>query len=127
MINYKSPRQAIEWVVNDYFKRKDLLNRQRTGNSTRRSAGLNTVIGRENLPEMPFVTFKNNDNRVEKIIYGNIELLQQQDIEADVVVWQQEFIRENDRVVQIKTTYPDGETNIENILRDTNGRVTGMS
>ena len=127
MLNYKSPRQAIEWVVNDYFKRKDLLNRQRTGNSTRRSAGLNTVIGRENLPETPFVTFANDDNRVEKIIYGNIELLQQQDIEADVVIWQQEFTRENGRVTQITTTFPDGETNTENILRDATGRVTGMN
>jgi len=125
MLNYKSPRDAIEFVVNGYFSKKRLLANQRNSKS-RSGTNINTAIGYENLPTLPFGVFKDENNKIEKIIYGNIELLGQENIEADIIIWQEEFIREDGKIIQIERTFPDGETGVENIIRD-DGKVIGMN
>ena len=102
-------REPIEYVVDQYFRKKSFLNK----NTTKGDVGL-FVGGYEDssLPEYPLTIVRGEDNRVDKIIYGDTEELRnitENGLEGSILIWQEEFIRDSKGVVQfIDTTYPDG-------------------
>lgn len=115
-------REPIEYVVSQYFERNKYLtkNQGQTGNT---GPAFGQDIN-ENLPEEPALLLRDPDTKkVRKVIYGEAELLLN-DEEADPVVWQQELkYNSSGKVESVITTFPDGET-VENFLkRDSNGKV----
>jgi len=114
-------REPIEYVVDNYFKRQRFLTLNRSGaegHPLNQSAAPDFV-----LREVPVFLLRNADNKVYKVIYGNAELLML-DEDSDPVIWQEELIRDTSgKVVQLITTYPDGEAVTTELSRDSDGRV----
>ena len=117
-LDYKEP---IEYVVDNYFKRQRFLTLNRRGaegHPLNQSAAPDFI-----LPEVPVFLIRDTDNKVRKVIYGNVELLML-DEDSDPVIWQEELVRDTyGKVVQLITTYPDGEAVTTELSRDSDGRV----
>lgn len=126
MIHYQNVRDPIEYVVDDYFRRKQMILIQANGGG---SASLNAILRSgsmpdDNLPEIPMQVIR-NDGVVTKVIHGNVDALLN-DPEADPIIWQEEFIRDKDKkVIQIKITYPDG-SDVTNDINRTDGLIEGI-
>ncbi|OON99139.1 MAG: hypothetical protein ATN35_02190 [Epulopiscium sp. Nele67-Bin004] len=126
MNNYREP---IEYVVEQYFQRFNFNNSNKISSSTVSTVELAQVVQVDNsLPEYPVTFIRDEENRVIKVIYGDLDTLQEiidGTAEGMVTIWQQEFIRnEDNKVVAIITTYPDGLEVTINIERDNNKVVS---
>lgn len=105
-------REPIEYVVNQYFERAKMLNKNLEGGKT--SLGMGQDFN-EKLPETPVELIWDEKERLVKAIYGEVDLLYK-DEEADPIIWQEELVRDiNGNVTKLITTYPDGET-AENVF-----------
>ncbi len=114
-------RRAIEYVVDGYFQKAAFNTANKTQSSTVELAQVSYLDN--SLPEYPQTFIRDEENRVEKIIYGNLEEVENG--EGMVIIWQEEFIRnEENRVVRIETTYPDGLVVPIDLVRDENKVVS---
>lgn len=77
----------------------------------------------ENLPEYPLLILRDNQNRAYKFIYGNLDALEEDDEESDPLIWQEELIRDGDKVISIIRTYPDGEEVENYFIRNIEGTL----
>ena len=117
-LDYKEP---IEYVVDNYFKRQRFLTMNRRGAegvALGHSAAPDFI-----LPDVPAFLIRNSDDKVKKIIYGDVTLLTA-DEDSDPVIWQEELVRDSSgKVFQLITTYPDGESVTIELFRDSTGKV----
>ena len=116
-------REPIVYVVERFFAQR------RMSESNSSSFGEMSLLGGlppdSTLPTEPTHLVRNTNGVVEKIIYGDFDLLQNhnENDEFDPVIWQQELIRENDKVVAITTTYPNGATVTKTLVWDSNNKL----
>lgn len=115
--DYKEP---IEYVVENYFQKAKW---NHSNSSLYNTMSFQSPVDRKlSLPEIPCKVFRNDDNLIYKVVYGNLKALEMEE-ECSPVIWQQEIIRDNSgKIVKILTTYPDGEINEEKLIRDNNGK-----
>lgn len=117
-------REPIEYVVEQYFQRKRTVESnsvEENGKERINCDEWNTAT----LPEYPFKMIKNKDGKAYKFIYGNLRSLQTNP-DADVVIWQEELIYdENGKFKAVKTTYPDG-SEITATKEEMNGEFMGF-
>lgn len=107
-------REPIEYVVNQYFERKRFISRNLEESESTSFSFAQDV--RMDLPELPVRLIRDSKGRVIKAVYGELDLLLQ-DEDADPVVWQEELKRDDKGIlVSVITTYPDGEE-VENFIR----------
>jgi len=118
-LDYKEP---IEYVVDNYFKRQRFLAMNRRGLegvSLGHGAAPDFV-----LPDVPAFLIRDDNDRVKKVIYGDVALLMA-DEDSDPAIWQEELVRDSSgKVARLVTTYPDGESVETTLIRDGDGKVT---
>jgi len=122
MSRFNDVREPIEYVVNQYFEKK------RTLRSNLEDDDYTPMDGSyidDDLPEYPLLILRDDGNRAYKFIYGNVDALLE-DEDADPLIWQEELIRENNTIVSIIRTYPDGEEVENNFIRE-NGKLTEIT
>lgn len=113
---FSNAADPILKVVDSYFHKKRML--QDNYDAERVRMIQNGVLD-ESLPEYPATLFRNDENRVERVVYGDLEMLQELEDgnieECSIVIWQEQFERnEENKVTNIIRTLPDGtEINIE--------------
>lgn len=116
-------KQPIEYVVDRYFQRRRLLDAGNVASDD----GMSLTRGEfpdDSLPEIPCTIIRDESGSAFKFIYGDVFSLEDKS-ECDPVIWQEELVRNEDGiVVQIVTTYPDGEILVTELERDGIGRVT---
>ena len=84
-LDYKEP---IEYVVDNYFKRQRWHQINRVGTEgVSLGGGLPPDFV---LPEVPVFLIRDDEERVKKVIYGDVELLYI-DEDSDPVIWQEEL------------------------------------
>lgn len=105
-MGFNDYREPIEYVVDRYFERKRFINANTGVNDIFISSG--GMPPDMSLPETPCYLVRGEDGKVTKVIYGDYELLETEE-ECDPVVWQEELLREDGKVVGVLITYPDGE------------------
>jgi len=117
-LDYKEP---IEYVVDNYFKRQRFLAiNRRGGEGVSLGGGMPPDFI---LPDVPAFLIRDSDDRVRKVIYGDVALLTA-DEDADPVIWQEELVRDSSgKVFRLITTYPDGEAVTTELFRDASGKV----
>lgn len=115
-------REPIEYVVDRYFKRQKWYDSNNLDSEkTQLKAG---EFIDDSLPDIPCKIIRDEKEQAYKFIYGEIDLLET-DEECSPVIWQQEIIRNSNGIVEkIKTTYPDGSSVEEELIRDNNGLVS---
>ena len=113
------------YLVNEYFQNKEFAKNQReTHRGSESKQSVDSLPTRDNLPEHPTLFIQDNEGRYVQAIHGNYELLGK-DVEADIRIWCEEFIYDDEGdCLEIKTTYPDGETDSIYIHYDANKEVT---
>lgn len=117
---FQSYVDPIATLVDRYFeKRRTLQGNENTGEAQElKGAGWDSEGA---LPEFPEVFVRDENNRVVRIIHGDISTLE--NAEEEMSIWQEEFIRNTDGIVEeIRKTYPDGSTSTERFVRE-NGKV----
>lgn len=120
MSRFNDVREPIEYVVNQYFSKKKML-KDNTKEDEYNPNGSNYID--DNLPEVPVFIVKNRERKAYKFIYGNVEALLNEDEESDPIIWQEELVRDGGgKVISIITTYPDGES-VENELIREGGKL----
>ncbi len=121
-INYRSIRDPILYVVDEHFKQKRVIASASVSSTGR--GDTDTIPVDDILPDLPLLIIRNG-NIVERLIHGNVELLGK-DAEGDIIIWQEELIRDSEgKVVKIRTTYPDGNTADTEFISD-NGKVVAV-
>ena len=121
MIQQYNFRDPVEYIVDQYFNRKKLDLSQANVNSPIESDAGDT-IPMDNLPQAPVSLFRNANNQVDKVVYGNVDELLSGN--SDVVLWMQELTRDgSNKLIRVTTTYPDGESVDEPIERNPEGKV----
>lgn len=120
MSRFNDVRGPIEYVVDQYFLKRKML-KDNTEEDKHNPNGSNYID--DNLPEVPVYIMRNNEGKACRFVYGNIEALLNEDEEFDPILWQEELIRDNrGKVTSIITTYPDGES-VENELIREDGKL----
>lgn len=118
-------RDPIEYVVEQYFQRKRSAESnkvEQNGKEVEANYKRNTDL----LPQMPVEFIRNRDNKIYKFIYGNVKALQE-DPYADVIIWQQEIINDDQgKYIGMLYTFPDGTEMLEK-KEEYNGFCTGFS
>jgi len=120
LITKRNIRDPIEYVIDDYFKNKKLSYSQRAIKNS--GSNTDTINSDFDLPDLPITPFRDDKNEVYKIVHGNLDLLTSNE-EGDPLIWQEEFIKENKKIIKIITTYPDGSTAETNFKRDGNNQI----
>lgn len=124
MTAFKDFRDPIEYVVTQYFQRQKNYASNKPEKSGQERINCDGW-DKGALPDYPFKMLKNRDGKAYKFIYGNLKALQQNP-EADVVIWQEEIIYdENGKFSAIKTTYPNGYEVIAS-KEEMDGEFTGF-
>lgn len=122
---FSNAADPILKVIDAYFHKKRML---RNNYDTDTARLLQNGALDESLPEYPATLFRNDENRVERVVYGDLEALQELEDgnieECSIVIWQEQFERnEDNKVTNIIRTLPDGlEINIE-IERNEDNKV----
>lgn len=120
MSRFNDVREPIEYVVDQYFLKKKML-KDNTKEDEYNPNGSNYID--DNLPEVPVFIVRNGEGKAYKFIYGNVEALLNEDEESDPIIWQEELVRDGgSKVTSIITTYPDGES-VENELIREGGKL----
>ena len=122
---FSNAADPILKVVDSYFHKKRMLqdNYNTEGVRMLQNGALD-----ESLPEYPCTLFRSDENKVERVVYGDLETLEELESgsieECSIVIWQEQFERDEDnKVVNIIRTLPDGtEINTE-IERNENNKV----
>ncbi|WP_129596039.1 hypothetical protein [Anaerophilus nitritogenes] len=115
-------RDPIEYVVNQYFQEKKMIGLNSDGEDSGYTLN-GSFYQDDNLPDEPVYIIRDEDKRVKKVVYGNVDILLE-DEEADPIIWMEELIRDNHgKVEKIKVVYPDGEELVKEIKRNENGKV----
>lgn len=119
MSRFNDVREPIEYVVNQYFLKKKML-KDNTKEDEYNPNGSNYID--DNLPTVPVFIIRDDEDKASKFIYGNIESLLNEDEESDPIIWQEKLVRDDGVVTSIITTYPDGES-VENELIREGGKL----
>lgn len=123
MIHYQSVRDPIEYVVDEYFKKKRLVFVQSEGTDSASSHAFDSSTADNQLAELPVTIFRNDEGTAYKFVYGNINALTS-DEEADPILWMEELIRDDEgKMTAYKTTYPDGAEVINDFVKNTDGKL----
>ena len=122
---FSNAADPILKVIDSYFYKKKMLqeNYDTDGVRMTQSGPID-----ESLPEYPATLFRNNDNKVERIVYGDLEALEELDNgtieECSIVIWQEKFERDGyGKVTNIIRTLPDGTDIDIEIVRDADNKV----
>lgn len=120
MSRYNDVRTPIEYVVDQHFQLQRTLRANMEEDHYTPPGG--DYID-ENLPEYPLLILRDNQDRAYKFIYGNLDALEDDSEESDPIIWQEELIRDGNKVISIIKTYPDGEE-VENFfIRNSEGKL----
>lgn len=127
-MRYNDVRKPIEYVVDQYFNRKKLNIKNQTFNE---ELGLihspNGGMLDEDLPTHPVHLFRDADNRVERVVYGDLDAMvaaEASGTDHSYILWQEELIRDSTgKVVTVRKTYPDGSSIDNHLSRDANNRL----
>lgn len=125
MERHQDIREPIEYVVDQYFKRmksmESNLNKKLTEDDL--TDPIYAVSPDLDLPDHPVTLVRDEQGRVKKAIYGEVDLLDS-DEEGSPVVWQEELVRgTSGRVESVITTYPDGEELESFLKRNADGKL----
>jgi len=116
--NYANP---IERIVDGYFKKKSWIEANKAGNKKIFSKAAEYIS--DNLPQVPCRIIRNEDGKAYKFIYGDVDLIGT-DGEGDIIVWQEEIIRNTDgKLEKLIKTLPNGEQVITRLVRDEQGTL----
>lgn len=120
MSRFNDVRGPIEHVVDQYFLKKKML-KDNTEEDNYNPNGSNYID--DVLPTVPVFIIRDSEDKAYRFIYGNVDALLNEDEESDPIIWQEELVRDNtSRVTSIITTYPDGES-VENELIREDGKL----
>jgi hypothetical protein len=115
-------RDPIEYVVNQYFHEKKMVGMNSQGGASEYTPS-GSFYQDDTLPDEPVYIIRDDDSKVKKIVYGNVDILLS-DEEADPIIWMEELIRDSTgKVEKIKVIYPDGEELIKELKRNDEGKV----
>lgn len=125
MERHQDIREPIEYVVDQYFK--EMRSMETNLNKKLTEDDLTDPIYASppdlELPRHPVTLIRDEEGRLKKAIYGEVELLDS-DEESDPIVWQEELIRNADgKLESVITTYPDGEELESFLIRDSIGKL----
>lgn len=111
-------------LVQRYFEQRRTLasNKPDQGNASEIETG--SPDWQEDLPDSPCRIVRDNQGKVSYCLYGDYNLLGAGG-DQDAVIWQQKIIRDGlGRAIQVETTYPDGSTKEDIMVRDAQNLVT---
>lgn len=125
MGRHEDIREPIEYVVDQYFKTMRSMDTNLNKKLTEDDLSDPVYASPPDLelPHHPVTLIRDDDGRLKKAIYGEVEFLDS-DEEGSPIVWQEELKRDADGKLQsIVTTYPDGEELESFLIRDSTDKL----